>query len=1318
MIEERTVKVRGFRIESGEVEMAIRQHPAIHDCTVIAHESTFGQNQLIAYVVAEPGDKISSKLRSFLRERLPDYMLPVAFIKLASIPRLVNNKIDYLALPSPDLAAPESLPDRPRTPTEEALAEIWADVLEMERVGIHENFFELGGHSLQAIRLISRVNHTLLQNLSLRALFEGPTIADLASTIDVNRKASVGLTGLETTALLPVPRENYLPLSFAQQRLWFLSRWTSEDSLYNLPLVLRLSGRLDRFALAQSLHELVCRHEILRTTFSVVDGQPAQVIAPPPTAWPMPIVDIQTLPIQEREREALRLTNEEAWRPFDLSSGPLVRTTLLYVSTTEAWLLLTQHHSISDDWSLNILVQEIVECYRAFSMGDAPQLPHMSLHYADFACWQRTWLQGETLEKQFMYWRKQLAGSPHALELPTDHPRPALQTFEGSVCSITLPFRLVGDLKASSRKEGTTLFMTLLAAFNTLLYRYTGQDDIVVGTPIANRTQIEFERIPGLFLNTLLLRSNLSGDSQFQELLRQTREVVLEAYAHQDLPFEKLVEELQSERDLSRNALFQALFVLQPAPASLPVLPQLTIEFVDIESNTAKLDLTLTVKEEHGSMTAALEYNTVLFDRETITRMLDHFHILLESITAHPAQHLSALPLLTEEELQQVLYTWNATQTTFPGEQCLHQLFEAQVSRTPDAIALTCAGQHITYTQLNRCANRLARQLRELGVDAETLVVLLLERGIDFIISILAIFKAGGAFLPLDVQHPSQRHAQIFQQSGCTLVLTREKYGADLREVLSQGSVPQSVQVVSIGALEGVGGQSITAGTGHLMQLESGEPAEENLVAYNSSKNLAYAMYTSGSTGIPKGVMVEHVGMINHMCAKIKDLGITARDNVAQNGPPCFDIVVWQCLAALIVGGRVTIFQDEITYHPARFLQHVAHEGVTVLQAVPSLLRILVQQATTLGERRPMLDQLRWVVPTGDALPSELCRQWLQLYPTIPLLNTYGSTECSDDQCHSAISVAPSPPYDTPIMPIGQPIQNMSAYVLDHYLLPVPIGVVGDLYIGGIGVGRGYLHDPARTAEVFLPDPFAQEPSVRMYKTRDRARYLANGQLAFIGRSDHLVKIHGMRIEPGEIEITLERHSAVQEAVVSVRETRNGERYLAAYVIARHHQKALANELREWLRERLPEYMVPTAVVFLDRMPLNSNGKVDRRALPDPGNQQEDNQKVYMPPTTEVEQIIVSVWQDVLGIEKVGLHDNFFALGGHSLLMAQVQSKLQELLRREIAIVDLFRHPTAAALARYVEQPIDGQQELALSNIQERVKKQKEALKRRKRSNP
>jgi len=869
----------------------------------------------------------------------------------------------------------------------------------------------------------------------------------------------------------------------------------------------------------------------------------------------------------------------------------------------------------------------------------------------------------EETERQLAYWRQQIGGTSPLLQLPTDRPRQAVQSFQTAHYTFQLTEALTEAVKALSQQEGVTLFITTLAAFEVMLYRYTGQEDLLVGAVDLGNARAGDAYSRNSSANTLALRTSIVGHSPFQEVLRHVQKVVLEGQAHQDIPFGQVLDALQLERDLSHQSLYQVLFVLEAALEG--VVEAQDPHFMKDAANygVARVDLALFVRDSVREIRGEIEYDSKLFKPETIERLAGHWQKLLEGIVADSNQPIDAITLLTDAEWQEQVVEWNATQTAYPQNQCLHELFEEQVERTPEAVAIAFELEQLTYRELNQRANQLAHHLVNLGVTPDTLVALLIERSIDFVAAILAIFKAGGAFLPLDPHHPAKRHSQILEQSQCRMVLTTDKFGTALIEALGEIDVDQRAHII------------------HLERLLQQRGSEENLPLRSAPGNLAYVMFTSGSTGVPKGAMVEQVGMVNHIYAKMRDLALSKEDRVAQNGPPCFDIVVWQCLAALLVGGCVLIFQDEIALDPMQLLEQIEEKKITVLQAVPSILRAVVQQAEVLGEERPRLTNLHWVVPTGDALPPELCRQWLQLYPAIPLLNTYGSTECSDDQCHYAIYLPPPLDYPLPIMSIGRPIQNMRTYVLDKRLMPVPIGVVGDLYVGGIGVGRGYLHDAEKTAEVFLPDPFSRDPDARLYKTRDRARYLSDGLLEFLGRSDNLVKVQGVRIEPGEIEAVLESHPAIREAVVIAREGVGGNKHLVAYVVPVPDQAPTSEELRTWLREKLPAYMIPSAFVPLKAFPLNSNGKVDRRALPAPEPSRSETNDNYAAPTLSQHYQLVQIWEDLLGVHPIGIKDDFFDLGGHSLLTVRLFDRIAQVFGKKLPLSTLYGGATIEHLA-------------------------------------
>jgi len=1262
------VKIRGFRIELGEIEVMLAQHPAVRETVVIAREDQPGDKHLVAYVVPSQEQLTTSELRRFLKELLPEYMLPSAFVMLEALPLTANGKVDRCALPAPETSSlsKETSFVQPRTPTQEVLAGIWTDILGV-KVGIHDNFFELGGHSLLATQVISRVRKAFCVELPMRHLFELPTVAQLGESIQVIRQ---GGSGILAPGIEPVPRDEELPLSFAQARLWFLDQLEGGSATYNMPATLCLMGPLHVAALEQVVVEIVRRHEVLRTTFPRGNGKAVQVIAPNLTVT-LPVVDLQALPENEQSTVVQQLATSEAQRPFDLSNDLLVRVTLLKLGEESHNLLVTMHHIVSDGWSIGIFIREVAALYEAFSKGAPSPLPDLSIQYADFAHWQRQWLTGEVLETQLNYWKQQLAGVAPLLSLPTDRPRPAVQTFRGGTKHFKLNSDLTNKLLTLSQQSGVTLFMTLLTAFVALLCRYSNQSDIVVGSPIANRNRTEIESLIGFFVNTLVLRTDLSGNPTFPELLARVRQVALDAYDHQDVPFEQLVEALQPERSLSHSPLFQVMFVLQNASMERLKLPGLTIIPLEIESVTAKFDLLLLMEETEQELRGSLEYNTDLFDAATIERMLGHFQTMLEAIVANPQQQLKELPLLTAAERHQLLVEWNDTFAEYPFDKCVHQLFEAQVEQTPDAVAVVFEDKQLTYTQLNAQANRLAWFLLEQGVGPDTTVALLAERSIDFLSAMMAVFKVGGAYLPVDPHHPAQRLCQVLQQSQTPLVLAASKFEPVVSQALGDLPSGKRPQVLLIEEL--------------LQQQQS----EENLPVCCTASNLAYVIYTSGSTGVPKGAMVEHRGMLNHLYAKILDLKLTDADTVAQTARQSFDISVWQFLAALLVGGRVHIFNDEAAADPTQLLEQVKHQGISILEIVPSLLRMMLKQITLSDANRPNLSALRWLLLTGESLPPQLCRQWLEYYPGIPMLNAYGPTECSDDVTHYPISQPPAP--EVLNIPIGRPVANTQLYVLDSQLQPVPIGVSGELYVGGIGVGRGYLNNAERTSEVFIADLFAQKPGARLYKTGDKARYLSDGNIEFLGRLDHQVKIRGFRIELGEIEAVLTQHPEVREVVVIAWEDQPDDKHLVAYVVPNQEVETqhFLSLLRRFLKEKLPDYMIPSAFVMLETLPLTPNGKVDRRALPAPDKSHRSFEEGFVPPRNSLEQQLVQIWEDVLDVHLVGVRDNFFELGGHSLLAVRLMAQIQQQFGKNLPLAALFQDPTIEHLASILRQHTD-----------------------------
>ena len=1246
------VKVRGFRIELGEIEAAISQHPAVRETVVIVRSDEADSQSLVAYVVPQTEQTLTiSELRRFLESKLPNYMMPMV-VMLEAMPLTPNGKINRQALPLPDLTQLilESNFVVPATQIEEILAGIWADVLGIEKVGIHNNFFELGGHSLLATRVISKVRQVFQVEIPLRRLFEEPTVARLAK--DIERATKAGLK-LETPPIERISRLEELPLSFAQQRLWFLTQLEPNNPFYNISAAVRLEGQLNLAALENSFNEILHRHEALRTNFKAVEGRPVAVISSETPLF-LPVLDLKELPFAEKEAEVRQQALVEAQQPFDLECDPLLRVKLLCLEEQKHVVLLTMHHIAADGWSINVLVREVAAFYQAFSSGqaslrsrsvsqtDATRTPFLELpiQYADFAAWQRNSLQKEVLKSQLSFWQQQLDGAPAILELPTDHPRPAIQTFSGATYSFNLSQELSFALKSLSQKEGSTLFMTLLAAFKILLHRYTQSEDIIVGSPIANRNRAEIEGLIGFFVNTLVLRTDLSVNSSFRELLRRVRSSTLSAYAHQDLPFEQLVENLQPQRDLSYTPLFQVMFVFQNAPMSPLELPGLTLSPIDSESQTAKFDLTLEMLETSQGLVGTLEYNSDLFEQSTISRMAGHLQILLLSIVANPDEQLSNLPILTQTE-QQMHLEWNDTQTDYQHNQCIHHLFEKQVEQTPDAVAVVFENQSLTYSQLNARANKIAHYLRSLGVEPEVLVGICIERSLFLLIGILGILKAGGAYVPLDPSYPPERLALILEDAQMPVLLTQQH----LLEIMPQ----HQAKVVCL-------------------DTEWHQQSEENLLTQVNSSNLAYIIYTSGSTGKPKGVAIEHRSTVAMLDWAKKIFTPEATKGVLASTSICFDLSVFEMFVPLSCGGKVILIEN------ALHLSNLSTWGVTLINTVPSAIAQLLRT-------NAIPTSVNTINIAGEPLSKKLVQQLYQQDNIQQIFNLYGPSE---DTTYSTFALIEKNANSIP--PIGRPISNTQIYLLDKNLQPVPVGVPGELYIGGAGLARGYLNQPEITAAKFIPNLYSNQAGERLYKTGDLARYLPNGEIEYIGRIDHQVKIRGFRIELGEIEAAISQHPAVRETVVIVTSDEADSQRIIAYVVPQTKQTLTTTELRRFLESKLPNYMLPAAFVILEALPLTPNGKVNRKALPALDTARPELSAVYQLPQTKIEQTIANIWQEFIQVEDVGIHDNFFELGGHSLLLVQVHSKLQKIFQRDFALVEMFQYPTISQLARYLGQ--------------------------------
>ncbi|NRD60924.1 amino acid adenylation domain-containing protein [Corallococcus exiguus] len=1041
------------------------------------------------------------------------------------------------------------------------------------------------------------------------------------------------------------PASKQAPLSFAQERMWFLDKWSPGSAAFHMPTAVRLTGTVDTDALRRALALLVERHDTLRTTFQEREGGGAQVIASTGEV-PLEVMDLQGLPVTEREAEAQRRVVTLAQQPFSLEQGPLLRAVLMLLGNGEQVLLVDQHHIVSDGWSMGVLVHELAVLYRACLEGQPSPLKPLPLQYADWAAWQKEWLQGAELERQLTYWKNRL--NPNALlELPQDKPRPALMSSKGERQVMHLSPALTQALKALGQREGRTLFVTLLSAFNVLLSRYTGQDDIVVGTPIAGRPRAEVEGLIGLFVNMLALRSDLSGKPTFKELLNRVHESTLDAYAHQDIPFERLVDALKPERHLSHSPIFQVMFVLQNAPMPALEAPGLVMEAKPVDTGTTKYDLSLLLVDLPQGLRVIAEYSTDLFERSTAERLLGHYLTLLEGIVAQPDVPISRLPLLPDAERQRVMKDWNDTAVTHPKDATLTSLIEAQVARTPDAVALEFEGSRLTYRELDTRANQLAHALRKHGVGPEVRVGLCVERSLEMVVGLLGTLKAGGAYVPLDPGYPQERLGWMLEDARPPVLLVQERLLARL-----------------------------PASDAKVVKLDTGweEIAREPTTApapTATPDSLAYIIFTSGSTGRPKGAMNAHGPVVNRLLWMQSAYQLTPRDVVLQKTPFSFDVSVWEFFWPLMTGAKLVVAKPGGHQDPSYLKSLIASASVTTLHFVPSMLQAFLDEPGVAE-----CTSLKRVVCSGEALPLELKELCLRTLPGAGLHNLYGPTEAAVDVTFHACQANDG----RRSVPIGRPVDNTQIRILDAEFQPVPQGAAGELYIGGVQVGRGYLARPSLTAERFIPDPYATVPGARMYRTGDVARWLPDGEIEYLGRADFQVKIRGLRIELGEIESSLEKHPTVRQAVVLAREDRPGQKRLVAYVTGKD-AKPEGAALRTYLLERLPEYMVPSNIVVLERMPLSPNGKADRKALPAPESGGADPSRPFVAPGTAIEQQIAQAWKDLLHVEQVGLDDPFFELGGNSLLALQLHRRLTAELGVTLALTDLFQYPTVRALA-------------------------------------
>jgi amino acid adenylation domain-containing protein len=1266
------VKVRGFRVEPGEVEAVLARHPAAAEVAVAVRRDG-GEPRLVAYAEPAAGAALGAEaLAAFARAHLPGYMVPADVVVLGALPRTPGGKVDRQRLPAPAAASSSAASDAPRTAVEEIVAGVWASVLGGGTPGRDDGFFARGGHSLSALQLLARLRDVLGVEVSVRALFEAPTVAGLARAVDEARRgdaptppplvAAADDNHARTSALPHSRTFGSIPLSFAQQRLWLLQQLEPGSAVYNLPLELEIPASLSAEAVDAALTGLVARHAVLRTTFAAgEDGGGVQVIHPP-KPFQADQADFTGLPHDARWTAARELAREIVETPVDLGDGPVLRAARVRLDEPADRLLLVMHHAAADGITAGILGEDLAALLDAAAEGRDAVLPALPVQYADYARWQRDWLRGEVEAAQAAWWKTRLAGAPPVSPLPTDRPRPATQSYRGETRTLALPADVADGVRRLSRETSGTVFMTLLAAFKVLLQRWGVGDDVVVGTHVAGRARVETERVAGFFVNALVLRTDLSGTPAFAEVVTRVRETMLGALAHQDLPFERVVEALQPRRDLSVSPLYQLSFDLARVDTPLGDGDEGAEQLLQ-GAPTTKFDLEVTVEERPDALRVHFGYATDLFDSDTIDRMLGHYGALLAGAVQDASRAAADLPMLGADELRRLTEEFQGPARAYRTNRTLAELFEEQAAATPERIAAVHDGRSVTYAELDRRAGLLARRLAAAGVGRGRFVGILDERGIDFITAVVAVLKAGGAYLPIDPGYPAGRVRHMLADSGVAHLVTR-------------GSIAQA----HAEALEAA------PALRHVVRLDDAAAWDvDPLSGYpGRPRDPAYMLYTSGSTGLPKGAVIRHDGAVNHVFAQADVLGLGAEWAFLQSAPASSDISVWQMLGPLLVGGRTVVADAETVSDPARLLAVLRDEGITVAELVPAVLRALLAHVGTLPAEARALPALGWMMATGEEVPVDLVNAWLAAYPSTPLTNAYGPTEASDDV--TQLVVEHPLPADARAVSIGRPLPNVACHVVDGRMRAAPLGAPGELCVGGIAVGDGYHGKPGRTAAAFIPDPFSATPGATMYRTGDLARWRPDGTLEFLGRIDGQVKVRGFRIETGEVEAALRAHPSVRDCAVVVRDGAAG-RHLAAAIVATHGEDASVDvaALRLWLRERLPEPMVPAAFAVLDALPLTPAGKVDRRALAAASFDGAAAADDFVAPRTPTETALAAIWAEVLGMERVGVESDFFALGGHSLLAAMVATRVRAALGVPLPLRRMFEHTTVARLAAHLD---------------------------------
>ncbi len=1276
------LKIRGFRIELGDIEAALSQHPMVAEAVVTIYRQSAEHATLVAYLVPHKAQElVPSDLRAFLLRLLPEYMVPTHFLTLDALPLTPNGKVDRQALPEPVFSERARQEDflAPRTETERVLIEICQSVLHFEHISVQDNLFLLGASSLLATLIMSRVRSTFQVVLPLVAIFQAPTVLQLAELIEQARQTSEPAQAPMITA---VGREKPIPLSFSQERVWFMHYLDPSNTSYHFQATLRFKGQLQVSAIEMALNDIVRRHEIFRTTVLEIDGQPVQNIhnfVP----FALPLLDIRDLPRDQREERFQALVRQESQRLFDLTCLPLVRWILVRLDEQDYGLIHVEHHLVHDGWSFNVFLHEFLALYRAFAVGEPSCLPEPTIQFADFVAWHRQWMQEGVQEQQLTYWKQKLQGAPTFLPLPADYPRPAVQRFKGSAVRLDLPGQLYSELSEVGKREGVTLFTVMLAAFCLLMAQSSGQDDFCLGSAIANRRWKETEGLLGMLVNNIILRIQLDKTVTLRDLLRQLHTLTMEAYENQDLPFDKIVEALHVKRDLSHNPLFQVMFSLHDSAAPQLELPDLDVAmFEGINNGSAKFDMNITIAprfiqknsvKHPTAITLQWEYNTDLFARSTVERMVTSYQFLLQKfvedcnaplqVVVDSQQFWGATPLAGAQEdkeaLLEALSAWNKTGTAYPRQRCVHELFEEQVALTPGACALTLDGRSMTYQELNARANQVAHMLLKRGVKAETLVGICMERSFEMIVGLLGILKAGGAYVPLDASYPQERLAFMLEDTAVSLVLTQPHL-----------TLPVLADKVTLFALD------------CKAQTLAGE-RQDNPCIEISPAHLAYVMYTSGSTGTPKGVAVTHANIVR-LVKETNYAHFGADEVFFQFAPIAFDASTLEIWGPLLNGARLVICPADLSSLQA--LGTILQQNeVTTLWLTAGLFHQMVE------DHLEGLASVRQLLAGGDVLSLPHVRKVLAQHKECTVINGYGPTECTTFACCYPMR---NDAHLEHSVPIGRPIANAQVYLLDEAMQPVSIGTPGELYIGGDGLARGYLNRSDLTAERFVPHPYSAEAGARLYKTGDLARFLQDGRLEFIGRGDNQVKIRGFRIELGEIEATLLRHPAVSACVVNVQGEKSDEKILVAYVVTALAQHQATAYLSAYLRETLPAYMLPAAFVMLDALPLTNNGKIDRSALPAFTPQRLETETQFVEPSGAIACTLAEMWRQVLRIDQVGIHDNFFQLGGQSLLATRVLSRIRQTFQVEVSLRFFFDAPTIASLASAITQSLASQQRM------------------------